>query len=274
MTFRGKLLPYLSIARCTCIQWAGGSILFHRLPPDPLPQRINYRCLDIYQMTNKEAIEKERARLGDELNRGYFADISELKKHGGKVGYANKTLIPTIAAKRFPPLVVEFTDGRKLAFPLDDGKPDGDMQGIGKTVIPHVTLLCLSFRANSQAMIDSWSLPFLEAFKTKSDVQLYEVSFIDSWLLSLSPIKHLLLWTMRKSEAINGNQGLQRHVVYSFGDHYYLRKELNILNLLTGYIFLLDKKGRIRWQGFGLASNAEVSSMLSCTSSLLEDQCK
>jgi hypothetical protein len=38
------------------------------------------------------------------------------------------------------------------------------------------------------------------------------------------------------------------------------------------YIFLLDKFGRIRWQGFGLAMQEELSSLLSCTTLLLEEK--
>ncbi|KAH9328291.1 hypothetical protein KI387_000399, partial [Taxus chinensis] len=111
---------------------------------------------------------------GDELNRGYFADIFELKNHGGKVGFANKTLIPTIAAKRFPPLTVETADGRKQSLPVEVGRPNDHTHRSDTTASPHATLICLSFRANAQAMIDSWSLPFLEAFKTETDLQLYE----------------------------------------------------------------------------------------------------
>jgi ATPase complex subunit ATP10 len=39
---------------------------------------------------------------------------------------------------------------------------------------------------------------------------------------------------MRKSDT-DGNDALQKQIVYSFGDHYYMRKDLRILNLLTGY---------------------------------------
>ncbi|KAL5976620.1 hypothetical protein ACLOJK_020953 [Asimina triloba] len=144
------------------------------LPSNPHFQRPSLRFLDIYQMANKEALAKERARMyvstfdsTDEMNRGYFADISEMKKHGGKV------------------------------------------------------------------------------------------SLIDSWFLSLALVKKLLLRTMRKSNPDGSSDTLQRQIVYSFGDHYYFRKELKILNLLTGYAFLLDRFGRIRWQGFGLATPEE-----------------
>ncbi|KAJ0085198.1 hypothetical protein Patl1_07064 [Pistacia atlantica] len=76
---------------------------------------------------------------------------------------------------------------------------------------------------------------------------------------------------MRKSDD-GGKNVLQRQIVFSFGDHYYIRKELKILNLLTGYIFLLDKFGRVRWQGFGFSTPEELSSLLSCTSLLLQGE--
>jgi len=62
----------------------------------------------------------------------------------------------------------------------------------------------------------------------------YQVSFIDSWLLCRPPIKRFLLWTMKKPNNHESKDTLEKHTVYSFGDHYYFRKELQILNLLTG----------------------------------------
>ncbi|KAJ7981090.1 hypothetical protein O6P43_000406 [Quillaja saponaria] len=239
-----------------------------QLPLQHLAQRTSERFLDIYQLGNKAAIEKERARLADEMNRGYFADISELKQHGGKIAMANKVIIPATAAVKFPDLQVSYSDGKMLKLPISHS---GNVVDVEKSPIPKAYLLCLSFRASSQAMIDSWSVPFLDAFSNSKEVQLYEVSFIDSWFLCLSPIKRLLLRTMRKSNYDESKGALQRQIVYSFGDHYYFRKELKILNLLTGYIFLLDKFGRIRWQGFGLATQDELSSLLSCASLLQEE---
>ncbi|KAK9280224.1 hypothetical protein L1049_013911 [Liquidambar formosana] len=239
------------------------------LPPYHLAQRTSARFLDIYQIGNKAAIEKERARLSDEMNRGYFADISELKQHGGKIAMANKVIIPAMAAMKFPALEVNYSDGRSIKLPFSFNNNDVDAHD---SAIPKASLLCLSFRASSQVMIDSWSVPFLDAFSDSKNIQLYEVSFIDSWLLSLNPIKRLLLRIMRKSNPDGRKDALQRQIVYSFGDHYYFRKELKILNLLTGYVFLLDKFGRIRWQGFGLAAQEELPSLLSCTSLLLEEK--
>ncbi|XP_031501715.1 uncharacterized protein LOC116265299 [Nymphaea colorata] len=221
------------------------------------------RSFDIYKFASKEAIQKERERITDEMNRGYFADISELKKHGGKMAMANKTVVPSMVAKKFPSLEVERSDGSTLKIPI--------VYASGSEC-PKASLLCLSFRASSQPMIESWCAPFLGAFNASKDIRLHEVSFVDSWLLSLSPVKRMLLRVMRKSSTGEGNQALKREIVYFFGDHYYFRKELQILNLLTGYIFLLDRFGKIRWQGFGLATKEEVSSLLSCTYQLLEEK--
>ncbi|TYJ26410.1 hypothetical protein E1A91_A07G117500v1 [Gossypium mustelinum] len=214
-----------------------------RSPPQHFASKSSIRFFDIYkQGKNRERTSKTGS--ADELNRGYFDDMSELKQHGGKIALANKILIPGIAARKFPAVDVIYSDGRKSKLPIVF-----DASGVdaSKLAVPGASLVCLSFRANSQ------------------------VSFIDSWLLCLNPIKQLLLRFMRKSSD-GAKDALQRHIVYSFGDHYYFRKELKILNLLTGYIFLLDKFGRIRWQGFGLAKQEELSSLIYCTKVLLEEQ--
>nr|GMD19033.1 mitochondrial ATPase complex subunit ATP10 isoform X1 [Ipomoea batatas]GME12714.1 mitochondrial ATPase complex subunit ATP10 isoform X1 [Ipomoea batatas] len=233
---------------------------------NPPYQCSSTRFLDIYQLGNKAAIEKERARLTDEMSRGYFADMSEMKKHGGKIAMANKIIIPAISALKFPALEVTYSNGSSLKLPSMCSGKDTDAD------VPRASLLCLSFRASSEPMIHSWSVPFVDAFKDSNKVHLYEVSFIDSWLLSRNPMKKLLLRVMRKPKPNGREDVLQRQITYSFGDHYEFRKELKILNLLTGYIFLLDEFGRIRWQGFGSATQEEMSSLLSCTSMLLQEE--
>ncbi|XP_021732856.1 uncharacterized protein LOC110699654 isoform X1 [Chenopodium quinoa] len=227
------------------------------------------RFLDFYQMGNKDAIEKERARLKDEMSRGYFADMSDLKKNGGKIAMASKTLIPAAVAAKFPSVEVSYSDGKSFKLPIGS---DGNVVDRDNVDLPKATLLCLSFRASSQAMNDTWSKPFLNAFGDSKNIHLYEVSFVDSWLLSRNPVKWLLLRMMKKSNPAENSGALQRQLVYSFGDHYYFRKELKILNLLTGYMFLLDSFGRIRWQGYGAATEEELSSLLSSTSLLLEEK--
>ncbi|KAF4353041.1 hypothetical protein G4B88_010030 [Cannabis sativa] len=236
------------------------------------PQTTSIRFFDFYKLGSKDAIDKERARLADEMNRGYFADISELKKHGGKIALASKIIIPEMKAVKFPSIEVNFSNGKALKLPIDLKEKESAADAAKSSPIPKASLICVSFRANAQSMISSWSLPFLDTFRSSKGVNLYEVSFIDSWLLCQTPIKQLLLRIMKKSNDDGSDDPLKRQIVYSFGDHYYFRKELHILNLLTGYIFLIDKFGRIRWQGYGLATEDELASLLSCTSLLLEEK--
>ncbi|KAK7267988.1 hypothetical protein RIF29_20670 [Crotalaria pallida] len=237
------------------------------LPSPHLARLTPQRFLDIYQFANKAAIKRERARIHDEMNRGLVTEMAELQKHGGKVAEANKVLIPATAAVKFPDLEVIFSDGETMKLPIRiSDEVDAD-----KLSVPKASLICLSFRAYSQEMVNSWAMPFVEAFSKSEGVHLYQVSLIDSWLLCRSPIKRFLLWTMKKPNHDESKDTLRRPMVYSFGDHYYFRKELKILNTLTGYIFLLDNFGRVRWQGFGLATKDEVSSLLSCTSLLMNE---
>lgn len=62
---------------------------------------------------------------------------------------------------------------------------------------------------------------------------------------------------MRKSNPHESKDALHRQIVYSFGDHYYFRKELKILNLLTGYevltlpmCFLIDEAEELSYTCF------------------------
>ncbi|PPS08802.1 hypothetical protein GOBAR_AA11841 [Gossypium barbadense] len=73
-------------------------------------------CAACKQGKNRERTSKTGS--ANELNRGYFDDISELKQHGGKIALANKILIPGIAARKFPAMDVIYSDGRKSKLPI------------------------------------------------------------------------------------------------------------------------------------------------------------
>ncbi|KAK2630980.1 hypothetical protein EUGRSUZ_L03607 [Eucalyptus grandis] len=66
-------------------------------------------------------------------------------------------------------------------------------------------------------MIDSWGVPFRNTFHDKEDVHLYEVSFIDSWLLCRKPIKRLLLRIMRKPRSEDDQSPLRGRLSIHLG---------------------------------------------------------
>lgn len=56
---------------------------------------------------------------------------------------------------------------------------------------------------------------------------------------------------------------------FHFGDTREARRSLGITNLLTGYVYLVDRDGRVRWRGSGLAEAWEVEVMLDASAALL-----
>ncbi|KAJ7526302.1 hypothetical protein O6H91_16G001200 [Diphasiastrum complanatum] len=197
------------------------------------------------------------------MNRGYFDDIKDLKKHGGKIALANPNVSSKLAAPKFPTLIIRSATGDTSIIPSQNL--------VSENKTPHVTLVCIAFRANTQSMVESWTVPFFDAFKFTPGVQLFEVSWIDSWFLSLRPVQSLLLQFIRKEEIRDDNQLTKRQVMYAFGDSYDVRKMLNIKNRLSGYVFLLDEEGYVRWQASGMATPEELSFMVSCTSRLIKE---
>uniref|UniRef100_A0A2N9GVQ5 Uncharacterized protein n=1 Tax=Fagus sylvatica TaxID=28930 RepID=A0A2N9GVQ5_FAGSY len=137
------------------------------LPSQHLAQRSSNRFLDIYQLGNKAAIRERACSAGsaDEMNRGYFADIKELEKHGGKLAMANKIIIPAMAAVKFPALEVNYSDGKTVKLPITS---NGDIVDADKSAIPKVSLLCLSFRANSQLFV-SWNKAIKTTMQGKNE---------------------------------------------------------------------------------------------------------
>ncbi|CAM6091090.1 unnamed protein product [Calypogeia fissa] len=218
------------------------------------------RHLNIFSVFNKEAREKESARLKDELNRGYFDDFRELKKTGGKVAIASQNLVPVLAAGKFPSLTAFTKTGNCVSLPItENDNPSA-----------RATVICTAFRASAQNMIESWTKPLSAGLESSTSIELVEVSLVDSWFLSLPPVKRLMLRIMRAPE-LEGELPIKKRLVYAFGDTYFFRKQLGIPNVLAGYLFLVDKKGRIRWRASGMASPEELSSMFFCIRRLLEE---
>ncbi|KAH6818890.1 hypothetical protein C2S51_002493 [Perilla frutescens var. frutescens] len=209
----------------------GGNLLkkedkiFPIVPMHNPSQRISARFLDIYEDSK------------DEMSRSYFQDMKDMEKHGGKVSKANKILIPASSAIKFPTLEVNFPDGSCLKLLLTSKENDVNAStsdtakgyslklpltskandtNASTSDTAKASLLCLSFRDCSTPMVDSWISPFLKTFTHSSDVRVYEVSFIDSWLLSRWLTRKLFLKFMKKPAPGEKQDALHRQLVYAF----------------------------------------------------------
>eukprot|EP00850_Spirogloea_muscicola_P014798 SM000108S14242 [mRNA] locus=s108:432425:435171:- [translate_table: standard] len=250
---------------------------------------LHGRHFNVFSVFSKEAKMKEREKLcssrQDELNRGYFDDFKELRKTHGKLHATPMAPVPATTARLFPSLSVFRGDGVPVAIPTSSSSG------------PAVTLVCLSFRANSQEMVSSWLVPFAARTRNPGDAEYYEVSVIESPVLSLPFIRPLLLRSMRRpqrrSTAVSQDQQLpqaaargqeasssqpvadttvQPQVVYLFGDTWQLRKDLDIKNRLTGHIFLVDAEHRLRWRATGMATADELQLLHQCAEEISKER--
>jgi len=124
-----------------------------------------------------------------------------------------------------------------------------------------VTLVCVAFLRESQSQLDSWLNPFYEKFGSRDDIMFYEVPMIAGGYRFMKPI-------------IDGGMrgGLpefkHKHVVTMYGDVQSYQQALG-LDARSGYAFLLDREGTIRWQAQGFSSPATLVSLFQATDDLL-----
>jgi len=122
----------------------------------------------------------------------------------------------------------------------------------------HCTLVAINFNAFGYQMLPSWTDPFEEAFGTK-DSNRVEV-------VRLSIQEGTTLWFLRYLI----NRGYQKNVDDEdkgrMGMYYgycpELRDVLRMHNNKTGYVYLLDGLGRVRFAGSGNATQDEIDLMI------------
>ncbi len=159
----------------------------------------------------------------------------------------NNTNNPNIGNK-FPEVTAKTLDGNKVTVP-DEAR--------GK-----VTLIAVAFLRENQSQLDSWLNPFYEKFGSRDDIMFYEIPMISGGYRFMRPI-------------IDGGMrgGLpkfkHKHVVTMYGD---VEQYIQALSLdpRSGYAFLLDREGSIRWQEKGFATDHTLQSLFTATEALLE----
>ncbi|CAI5461002.1 unnamed protein product [Closterium sp. Yama58-4] len=272
------------------------------------PAVVPVRSLNIFTVFRKESRDKEIERLKDELNRGYFDDFKELKETGGKLGPSpTSSPLPAAGAALFPRITGTTSSRASVELPLDlqgDTCPvvlvcvafRANAQGMVESWLKPFLQHASSSSSSAAPSLSTPSHTPAPASTTPDSsqptdslphrfppgsVRAVHISWIESWLLSTRPIRSWLLSSLRGAEAKQqarladavGSEGVDGVLtnVYAFGDAWEFRKRLGIVNRLTGYAFLVDGKGRVRWRASGTASDDEVTCLLSATDKLLKE---
>ena len=109
-----------------------------------------------------------------------------------------------------------------------------------------VTLIAVAFLRESQSQLDSWLEPFGKKFANNQKFTFYEVPMLAGAYKAMRP---MIDGGMRAGIP----QEKHKNVVTMYGDVEKYIKALN-LDIRSGYAFLLDREGIIRWEGRGFST--------------------
>lgn len=205
---------------------------------------------NVAQPGEKRTLKRWQLMTKAEFERGTYHENAEHRRHKGKAFPASTKLIPALLATPFINI-----DMRSLSY--DTPQPILDrLKG-------HVSLVGLTFRDTGVPLLNTWSEPFLEKHPKANFLHL---NFVEGLVVGL--VKPLALRAMKR------NIPLARHNSFfvAFGDTEEIREDLRISNRLTGYAFLVDRSGLIRWRGCGKADADEIALVLRCYDELVAEK--
>ncbi|KAK9901658.1 hypothetical protein WJX75_007088 [Coccomyxa subellipsoidea] len=246
-----------------CSSRVHGFTIQSLLTSDLLPHiRSDYdltktRGIKLFEIFDKEKAQERKREIQEEMKRGYFDDFKDLKETQGRMFQASEQLSPAETSSHLPPLAVVEPGGTEVLFP----PPPGSLR---------VALLCVAFRAGAEDKLQSWSETFREALQGRSGARWFELSLVESVVMSVWPFKQMILRSgLTKPAAPSEACQLQAEHIFHFGDATEIRRVLGMTNRLTGYAYLIDAKGRVRWRGSGQATATEADNLVACSKELL-----
>ncbi|KAI0754405.1 ATP10 protein-domain-containing protein [Daedaleopsis nitida] len=194
---------------------------------------------------------EERTHLAREATRGYFADLSATRRHGGKTWIAPKVMIREDRALYFPDIF-----GTPLA---------GNQQKVHTTDLLQgkVSVVALLTTRMSEIHTAQCIEPTLQAFESNSMFQLVQINLQDNLMKSF--LVSFFASGIRKSVP----ETLWPTYMISSQNMEYLREPLGIANKHVGYIYLVDPNMKVRWAACADPKSEEVAALKTCTTVLL-----
>jgi hypothetical protein len=180
-----------------------------------------------------------------------WLDLSVVKSNGrvheNQLGQlaADVGLRDRSSALVFPSLQVTNLDNESISLPLTgSGSP---------------SLVCFGFKKYGTDLMTSWSIPFSKA---RPDLICVDLYFIEYSFMSFA--RSLFLSNLKKSIPSHRHA----HSVMAFGGVKDFASELLLPNKYTGYAYLLDDHGRVRWKAAGQVENGEIDLLLDAVDSI------
>ncbi|KAI8976571.1 ATP10 protein-domain-containing protein [Trametes punicea] len=198
---------------------------------------------------------EERHHLAREATRGYFADLSATRRHGGKTWIAPKVMIREDKALYFPNI-----SGTPLA-----GDDKVHTTGLLAGKVSVVTLLTTRI---SEIQTEMFVEPTQASFASHPLYQRVLINLQDNLLKSF--LVSLFASGIRKQVP----KELWPTYLISSQNLEYLREPLGIANRHVGYVYLVDPNLKIRWAACADPKAEEIAALRTCTSVLLDRSSK
>eukprot|EP00578_Thalassiosira_sp_NH16_P012813 CAMPEP_0181113782 /NCGR_PEP_ID=MMETSP1071-20121207/20529_1 /TAXON_ID=35127 /ORGANISM="Thalassiosira sp., Strain NH16" /LENGTH=352 /DNA_ID=CAMNT_0023197839 /DNA_START=161 /DNA_END=1216 /DNA_ORIENTATION=- len=191
---------------------------------------------------------------------GYFWAFKELTITDNKPILSNETIIPAAEAEKFPPL--------NGCISLHDEEVDVpeffSRDNLSKDANAKCTLVAISCKDFGAQLLPSWTEPFERDLCTNNnnknkDANRYEVVRIT---INEGRIAKLLSPFIVSGTKKKVPEKDHENTLLYYGDAEETRDVLRMHNIYTGYVFLVDGIGRVRWAGSGEGSEEEVRVMM------------
>lgn len=126
------------------------------------------------------------------------------------------------------------------------------------------TILGISFKEFGYQLVESWLGDVEQTYAANPRVEVARLTITEGTL-----IKSLLSGIMTRSLKNNTPVERQDRTLVHFGTEGYFKDFMRMHNTLTGYIYVLDGIGRVRWVGSGKASSEELDEIKRCVKNIL-----
>jgi len=191
-----------------------------------------------------------------ELAHGYFWNLKDMKLCDEKPLLSNDRLIGESQAKVFPQLMgsVSLT-GETVDLPAYCLRKNRSHDAAAQC-----TVIAISFRDYGFQQLPSWIEPFEAAFSNKDRVEVLKLSISEGWFSKFILRGFILSSTRRNTPTTEHDRTLLNFAKSSALELF--RDSLRMHNVLTGYVFLLDGLGRVRFAGSGKASEEEAARLV------------
>lgn len=199
---------------------------------------------------------------------GYFWAFKDLANTNKKPILSNETIVPAAEAEKFPFLgdMISLKD-EKVSIPDFFIRNNRSKDASAKC-----TLVAISYKDFGAQLLPSWIDPFDQAFRqgtNNDDTDRYDVVRI---VINEGRVVKLLSPFITSGTKKNVPESDHANTLLYFGDAEEFRDILRMHNIYTGYVFLVDGIGRVRWAGSGEGTDEEIQSMLTFAQELTRSE--